>query len=1859
MLYKANIITKYYMQLTTLGAIFKDYGIKQGTLQIFESFKDMSFANKALIATAAITATYKAIEYLQSGWTRAGEAASKATSEFENANSELESLKSQKDTQKNRIQEIAAKYNVDSTELQDANGKLKNIDQMITTVDSHDGISLVDRAELDSISSANSQLEAQLAIQEQITEAKKQAMILATEKAASTNKTYFEQMKEEYGAFEGFIKWIQGQGHIEIDNRGERVFKEKSESDKFYGDNNDSTNLGLFKTRLSELQEYKSELKYLDEEISKSEKNGEKFSKDTIDRRNELADSIANSSQDLAGLVDIISSQMEVLSQSDSSFALSWVEDAKKAINDFNNIDLSPAEKALSELDFYFDGSSGKNALKKQLTDAAKSGKDLEKVLNRMGLSISDLGANVDADLLKQYFDGIKSSAQEAEKATKNYKASVSDVEEAAASENQDKNWSTIQSSYEAAKKLLKEGKTGTDDFQTMASFLNPKKVKEYAEQGGKYTADAYQKAFQEIQATADRWFGEDETKSMENFVNDFKNKGLWDVSIDDKGLWDISTKFETTAKAADEFGVSIEAVETMLHGLEAYGYDFSNIMFSGESLSEYESALNEIKTIYDGMMEGSAKDKLGNLIEGFDKELAGFEDDMSSLTEDKIIHIQFEYDLASIQAEIDAIDRKEATGGEVGRTERSDRIGYRDLKYEEQKEGFGFNNKDIEIPVQFKAADDAVSKAKDELEKAAKGGNEVQIKDAQIKVENAQKIRDEIANSFDEWNQAQEIPLNINSNIDEIKAAIEKFKTQPTTINVDAKLNKEEVETAMSSMENESIITFSANYGDLETQIAAIKDQEGNITYYANVDGEPTEVELEKDGTIKYDADMSKAKAAKAPEKSSLVNYAAKFLAAAPPILTGTVRYNAVVSVANAGANIAGKVLSNLGLGSHGVDGSAHAEGTAKASGDWSVKRNETALTGEVGQEVVVRKGKFFTVGDNGAELVDLQKGDIVFNHKQTEELFKHGYVTSNGGRGKVIGEAHAEGTAYRLGSGGSGGGSKPKIKPASSSSPTPASNNSSSSDSANDFKETIDYIEMAIDRIERQIKNLERIAGSAYNTFSKRNTALKDQISSITDEISTQQAGYERYIQEANSVSLSEDYKNKVRNGTIDISTITDESLANNIKDFQQWYEKALDCRDAVEELKESVRDLYKEAFDNVVTLYDGMLGQIEHRHNILEGYIDQTETQGYIVSTKYYDALLTNEQEKLEKLTKQRQDLITAMNDAIANGSIEMHSESWYSMQQDINDVNEAIQEAETGIVEFGNSIRELKWDIFDKIQDRISAITDESDFLIKLMSNKDMYDDKGKVTDHGTAAYGLHGANYNVYMSQADQYRKEMEAIEKAISEDPYNETLIERRKELLELQQESILAAEDEKQAMKDLVEDGIKKQLDALNELIDKYLETLESQKDMYDYQNKIDSQQKEVSSLEKQLAAYAGDDSEEGNAKRQQVQNSLEEARKKLEETQYEKAISEQKKLLDELYTEYETVLNMRLDNIDQLISEIIANVNQESSSIRDTLVSEAESVGYKLTDSMNTIWGTSGTIAGILTTYSTNFSSVMTNVQTAINDIKLLVQSAVNKSDKTADANINKSKNDQTQQTTPPPASKPTSTPNNTNKKGGGDGVPRVGDVVTLKAGERYYYSSWGNTPTGNMFAGVPGGVKINGYSASKYGGQASRTGAWDVSISSADGKYELGWVKLSQIEGYKSGTDFVDRDKIALTQEGGRELIVSRSDGAMITPLKRGDAVFTNSETERLLNLVNDPTDYMQNNLKKLMPGVTPMVSIPNAAVTNISVNIGIDRVMDYDDFIRQFQNDAKTERLVQSMTIDRLTGKNSLGKYNVRL
>lgn len=85
---------------------------------------------------------------------------------------------------------------------------------------------------------------------------------------------------------------------------------------------------------------------------------------------------------------------------------------------------------------------------------------------------------------------------------------------------------------------------------------------------------------------------------------------------------------------------------------------------------------------------------------------------------------------------------------------------------------------------------------------------------------------------------------------------------------------------------------------------------------------------------------------------------------------------------------------------------GNAHVEGTALVSGNWAVQSDESdSLVGEEGYEIVVRNGRFFTVGNTGAEMFKIKRGDIVFNHEQSVNLLKNGHIS---GRGK----AYADGT-------------------------------------------------------------------------------------------------------------------------------------------------------------------------------------------------------------------------------------------------------------------------------------------------------------------------------------------------------------------------------------------------------------------------------------------------------------------------------------------------------------------------------------------------------------------------------------------------------------------------------------------------------------------------------------------------------------------------------------------------------------------------------------------------------------------------------------------------------------------------------
>ena len=217
----------------------------------------------------------------------------------------------------------------------------------------------------------------------------------------------------------------------------------------------------------------------------------------------------------------------------------------------------------------------------------------------------------------------------------------------------------------------------------------------------------------------------------------------------------------------------------------------------------------------------------------------------------------------------------------------------------------------------------------------------------------------------------------------------------------------------------------------------------------------------------------------------------------------------------------------------------------------------------------MLVRGGKFTTIGDNGAEFVDIKKGDIIFNHLQTKELLSKGYVNS---RAKVfMGGAYASGTAYSSGSGGIGRPSKLSYgmdgsNSSASNNLNSASNNlskaaSDTSKAAEKLSEAVsgytDWVDVLFKRLESQydllMSQMERIAHlphkqeKLYEAMSKNSELM----SKTQQAIGTYQSHFDSIVQQSGINPL---IVHQIQNGSMDISKY-DQDTQKIISEAQSW--------------------------------------------------------------------------------------------------------------------------------------------------------------------------------------------------------------------------------------------------------------------------------------------------------------------------------------------------------------------------------------------------------------------------------------------------------------------------------------------------------------------------------------------------------------------------------------------------------------------------------------------------------------------------------------------------------------------------------
>ena len=673
----------------------------------------------------------------------------------------------------------------------------------------------------------------------------------------------------------------------------------------------------------------------------------------------------------------------------------------------------------------------------------------------------------------------------------------------------------------------------------------------------------------------------------------------------------------------------------------------------------------------------------------------------------------------------------------------------------------------------------------------------------------------------------------------------------------------------------------------------------------------------------------------------------------------------------------------------------------------------------------------------------------------------------------------------------------------------------------------QTFDWIETRIDRLESKISKFQKRAEDARRSFSSRMYNYRKEISTLFSELSTQSKAYDRYMQKANSVGLSEEWKKKVRNGAISIKDVKDDALKEQIESYQTWYEKAKKAKDATDDLTRSIQDEYEalaklnseyaenkidkysssidlleakkenytkytsknnmlskessyldkelsayqkayrndktelnsakksinrtkttkanksilknikscvnsgkeissstlskalsidsglynkclkynaylaayetdkatydlqkqeniskksdlaqEKLDNIDTYYSNRRQGYEQRANELNSAIDINEAKGYQISTKYYSKLVSEEKKNNASLVEERKKLVKSLADSLKNGSVKMYSDEWYEMSKQIDDITNSIDESTKSLIEYNNQLRQIKWDNFDYLEERIKTVTSEVDFMINELSREDLTsDDIGDFTDRGKAVAYLHASNYTAYLNQAKDYEKEVSKIEKELAKDPYNKTLIERKEALVKSYQDAISAAQDEKYAIIDLYTQGYEALKNRISDLISEYEKLMDAEKNAYDWQNTISEKTKQIADLRKQLIAYSGDVSEETRSKIQSLNVSLKDAEKDLRESEYDKLISDTKDMLSDLQDNFDDVIQDVIDSLSENFKELLDGISKTSNSAVATIKGEMNGIGYTPTDEFKEIL---------------NGTNVVTTTQNLIDTIK-----------------------------------------------------------------------------------------------------------------------------------------------------------------------------------------------------------------------------------------------------------------------------
>jgi len=527
------------------------------------------------------------------------------------------------------------------------------------------------------------------------------------------------------------------------------------------------------------------------------------------------------------------------------------------------------------------------------------------------------------------------------------------------------------------------------------------------------------------------------------------------------------------------------------------------------------------------------------------------------------------------------------------------------------------------------------------------------------------------------------------------------------------------------------------------------------------------------------------------------------------------------------------------------------------------------------------------------------------------------------------------------------------------------------------NDYEELFDFFERRIEVIDQALNKLDASLENVNGSMSK-NILIAGKIGIVSEEIKDYSSALIMYEDQANKelAKLDADLQDKIKNGAVDLTKLMGEGgeeVNKILTEYQNWANKVNDCNQKLLELKETLRDLALDKFNNIVQDFTDEFELIGSASSFIDKQISLFEEAGQIIGKGFYEAQIEVSRKQRNLLEKEKAELINDLSSSIANGYIQKGTDEWLEMVNSIKEVDESILDCDQSIEQLQNSILELSDQAFERLQNQFSSLKDQLNNINSLIDEIDVSDEEGVWSKEGMTRLGMFAEQYELARHNVEKYQEQIDQLNDSYANGLYSTTeYLDKLSELTEQQWSEALAAEDAKKSIMDLnkarvdlIKEGIQKQIDKYKELIDAQKEALDQDKDLHDWQKTLAEKNKNITKLQNQIAVLSNDDSASANAKRIKLQQELNEALEDLEETQYDHSIEKQKEALDQQMEDFEDERQKEIDALEEYLKdtekvqkdsfEIIKN---NTNAIAETIAELVKTHGVIVSETITNSW-------------------------------------------------------------------------------------------------------------------------------------------------------------------------------------------------------------------------------------------------------------------------------------------------------------